>query len=89
MAVKTVAVLGAGTMGHGIAQVSAAAGKQVTLADRTDDLAARGRSRIEGNLARQVEKGRLEAADADATLSRIATSVGVVLYEALRQLHDW
>ena len=77
MSLDRVYVLGAGLMGHGIAQVSAAAGKHVTLADRTDDLAAKGRARIEGNLARQVEKGRLEVADADATLARIATSVGV------------
>jgi 3-hydroxybutyryl-CoA dehydrogenase len=64
-------------MGHGIAQVSAAAGKSVTLADRTEDLAAKGRQRIDGNLARQVEKGRLEQAAADATLDRIAIAVGV------------
>lgn len=63
-------------MGHGIAQVSAAAGKRVTLADRTRELADKGRQRIAGNLARQVEKGRLEQADADAVLSRITTAVG-------------
>jgi 3-hydroxybutyryl-CoA dehydrogenase len=77
MSLDRVYVLGAGLMGHGIAQVSAAAGKAVTLADRTEDLAAKGRARIEGNLARQVEKGRLDQADADATLGRIGTSVGV------------
>jgi 3-hydroxybutyryl-CoA dehydrogenase len=77
MSLDRVYVLGAGLMGHGIAQVSAAAGKQVTLADRTEDLATKGRQRIDGNLARQVEKGRLEQADADATLERIATAVGV------------
>jgi 3-hydroxybutyryl-CoA dehydrogenase len=77
MSLDRVYVLGAGLMGHGIAQVSAAAGKQVTLADRTEDLAAKGRARVEGNLARQVEKGRLQAAEADAIAGRIATSVGV------------
>jgi 3-hydroxybutyryl-CoA dehydrogenase len=77
MSLDRVYVLGAGLMGHGIAQVSAAAGKQVTLADRTEDLAAKGRARVEGNLARQVEKGRLEATQADAITGRIATSVGV------------
>jgi 3-hydroxybutyryl-CoA dehydrogenase len=77
MSLDRVYVLGAGLMGHGIAQVSAAAGKAVTLADRTEDLAAKGRARIGSNLARQVEKGRLDQADADATLGRIATSVGV------------
>jgi 3-hydroxybutyryl-CoA dehydrogenase len=77
MSLDRVYVLGAGLMGHGIAQVSAAAGKSVTLADRTEDLAAKGRQRIDGNLARQVEKGRLEQAAADATLDRIAIAVGV------------
>lgn len=77
MSLDRVYVLGAGLMGHGIAQVSAAAGKTVTLADRTDDLAARGRQRVAANLARQVEKGKLEQAAADAILARVAISVGV------------
>jgi len=77
MSLDRVFVLGAGLMGHGIAQVSAAAGKAVTLADRTEDLAAKGRQRIAGNLARQVEKGKLEQADADAILARVTTGVGV------------
>ncbi|HET6381487.1 MAG TPA: 3-hydroxyacyl-CoA dehydrogenase NAD-binding domain-containing protein [candidate division Zixibacteria bacterium] len=76
MSIDRVYVVGAGLMGHGIAQVSAAAGKRVTLADRTRELADKGRQRIAGNLARQVEKGRLEQADADAVLSRITTAVG-------------
>ncbi|MGH2456318.1 MAG: 3-hydroxyacyl-CoA dehydrogenase family protein [Candidatus Limnocylindria bacterium] len=76
MRIERVYVIGAGLMGHGIAQVSAAAGKQVTLADRTPELAEAGRQRIAGNLARQVEKGKLEQADADATLARIATAAG-------------
>jgi 3-hydroxybutyryl-CoA dehydrogenase len=63
-------------MGHGIAQVSAAAGKRVTLADRTLELAERGRERVAGNLGRQVEKGKLEQAAADETLARIATAEG-------------
>ena len=77
MSVARVYVVGAGLMGHGIAQVSAAAGKAVTLADRSEDLATRGRQRIAANLARQVDKGKLEPAAADATLDRITTAVGV------------
>ena len=77
MALDRVYVVGAGLMGHGIAQVSAAAGKAVTLADRTEELATTGRQRVAANLARQVEKGRLEQADADAILGRIETAVGV------------
>jgi 3-hydroxybutyryl-CoA dehydrogenase len=76
MSTARVYVVGAGLMGHGIAQVSAAAGKQVTLADRTAELAERGRQRVASNLARQVEKGRLEQPAADEILARIATAVG-------------
>ena len=76
MSMQRVFVIGAGLMGHGIAQVSAAAGKQVTLSDRTAELAEKGKGRIAGNLARQVEKGKLEQSAADEILGRIATSVG-------------
>jgi 3-hydroxybutyryl-CoA dehydrogenase len=72
--IQRVFVIGAGLMGHGIAQVSAAAGKQVTLADRTGELAENGKGRIGSNLARQVEKGKLEQADADEILGRISTA---------------
>jgi 3-hydroxybutyryl-CoA dehydrogenase len=76
MSIDRVYVIGAGLMGHGIAQVSAAAGKQVTLADRTAQLAEKGKQRIAGNLARQVEKGKLDAAAADEITARVATAVG-------------
>ena len=76
MSIDRVFVIGAGLMGHGIAQVSAAAGKQVTLSDRTADLAASGRDRVAGNLARQVEKGKLDKAAADGILDRIETAEG-------------
>ena len=69
-------VIGAGLMGHGIAQVSAAAGKQVTLADRSMELAEKGKARIGSNLARQVEKGKLEQAAADEILGRVSTAEG-------------
>jgi len=76
MSIDRVFVIGAGLMGHGIAQVSAAAGKQVTLSDRTAELAKKSRDRIAGNLARQVEKGKLDQAGAEAILGRVATAVG-------------
>jgi len=76
MSIDRVFVIGAGLMGHGIAQVSAAAGKQVTLSDRTAELANKGRDRIAGNLARQVEKGKLDQSAAEAILGRVATAVG-------------
>ena len=77
MSLDRVFVIGAGLMGHGIAQVSAAAGKSVTLSDRTAELADKGRARVGANLARQVEKGRLTQGEADAVLGRISTGVGV------------
>jgi 3-hydroxybutyryl-CoA dehydrogenase len=76
MAMERVFVIGAGLMGHGIAQVAAAAGKRVTLADRDRSLAERGRERVAGNLRRQVEKGRLEQAAADVVVGRITLAVG-------------
>jgi len=76
MSIEKVYVIGAGLMGHGIAQVSATADKQVTLADRSQELADKGRARIAGNLGRQVDKGKLERATADGILGRIATGVG-------------
>jgi 3-hydroxybutyryl-CoA dehydrogenase len=76
MSIERVYVIGAGLMGHGIAQVSAAAGKRVTLADRTSELAEKGAARIGGNLKRQVDKGRLDPATASAIVDRISTAEG-------------
>ena len=76
MSIDRVFVIGAGLMGHGIAQVSAAAGKRVTLSDVTAELADKGRDRIAGNVARQVAKERMSQADADAVMERIGTASG-------------
>jgi 3-hydroxybutyryl-CoA dehydrogenase len=76
MGIERVYVIGAGLMGHGIAQVSAAAGKSVTLADRTGELAEGGLKRIGANLERQVAKGKLEQSVADETLGRITIASG-------------
>jgi 3-hydroxybutyryl-CoA dehydrogenase len=71
MTIERVFVAGAGLMGHGIAQVHAAIGKQVTLYEPELARAEAGRDRIAGNLERSVAKGRLDAAERDATLARI------------------
>jgi 3-hydroxybutyryl-CoA dehydrogenase len=71
MSVDHVFVAGAGLMGHGIAQVHAAIGKRVTLYEPDLGRATAGRDRIAGNLDRAVAKGRLDAADREATLERI------------------
>ncbi|MCA1587338.1 MAG: NAD(P)-binding domain-containing protein [Chloroflexi bacterium] len=74
--IQRVFVIGAGLMGHGIAQVSAAAGKQVTLADRTEELAEKGAARVAANLKRQVDKGTLEPSTASEIIDRISTAEG-------------
>jgi 3-hydroxybutyryl-CoA dehydrogenase len=66
-----VAVIGAGQMGAGIAQVCAAAGFNVLLSDVTEERAAQGKAGIEKQLARLVEKGKLERDAAQALLSKI------------------
>jgi len=76
MSIERIFIIGAGLMGHGIAQVSAAAGKQVTLSDRTAELAEKGKARIRSNLTRQVDKGKLEQPAADELLARITTAEG-------------
>ena len=68
-------VLGAGTMGAGIAQVAAQSGFDVILRDIKQDFVDNGLKGIDKNLSRLVEKGRLEAADKEAAMGRI---VGVV-----------
>ena len=71
MTIERVFVAGAGLMGHGIAQVHAAIGKQVTVYEPDLARAEAGRDRIAGNLERSVAKGRLDAAARDATLERL------------------
>ncbi|MBI2266411.1 MAG: 3-hydroxybutyryl-CoA dehydrogenase [Armatimonadetes bacterium] len=69
--ISRVGVVGAGTMGNGIAQVFAQSGFPVVLQDRTMEMAQGGFSRIEKNLARGVEKGKVTEEEKTATLSRI------------------
>ncbi len=64
-------VAGAGLMGHGIAQVHAAIGRDIALYEPDLARAEAGRERIAGNLERAVVKGRLTADERDETLSRI------------------
>ena len=71
MEIKKVGVLGAGLMGHGIAQVVATAGYDVVLREVDDAKLEKGIGKIEKQLARAVEKGKAEQADADAIRGRI------------------
>jgi 3-hydroxybutyryl-CoA dehydrogenase len=72
--IRTVAVIGAGTMGHGIAQVAAQAGCAVRLADALPGAAARGLERIRGNLDGGVARGKVTAEARDAALARLAAA---------------
>ena len=75
--VKTVAVLGAGTMGHGIAQVAAAAGYGVVLRDVSEELAAKGLRAIEANLSKGVERGKVTAEERERALSNIRATASL------------
>ena len=69
--IKTVGVVGAGLMGHGIAQVTATAGYDVVVREVDDATLAKGLGKIEKQLSRAVDKGRSTREDADAILGRI------------------
>lgn len=75
MEIKTIMVLGAGQMGGGIAQVCAQAGYSVIMRDISDIFVERGMKVIDKNLQRGVEKGRLTAAEKEAVLGRIRTTL--------------
>ncbi len=69
--IEQVGVLGAGLMGHGIAQVAAQSGYDVVLREVDEATLAKGIGKIEKQLARAVEKGKSTQEDADAVRARI------------------
>ncbi len=77
MAIERIAVIGAGTMGHGIAQVAAQAAFDVALEDVSDELVQRGLARIEDNLKKGVERGKVTDEEMRAALSRIRRTTDV------------
>jgi 3-hydroxybutyryl-CoA dehydrogenase len=80
--IRTVAVLGCGLMGSGIAEIVAKAGYQTWVREVNEELATRGRASIEKSLGRAVEKGKLEADARDEILGRIRMTT------ALEELKD-
>jgi 3-hydroxybutyryl-CoA dehydrogenase len=76
-AVETIAVLGAGTMGHGIAQVAALAGYRVVLRDVAREPLARGIAAIERNLDKGIRLGKLTDDERDLALQRIRGAVNL------------
>jgi 3-hydroxybutyryl-CoA dehydrogenase len=77
MSVRRVAVLGAGTMGHGIAHAAIVGGFEVRLFDVAGDALDRGRAAIEAIVRRAVELGKLGRADADAALAKLHPTAGI------------
>ncbi|WP_124974835.1 3-hydroxybutyryl-CoA dehydrogenase [Ligilactobacillus salitolerans] len=74
MEIKKVLVVGAGQMGNGIAQSFAQAGYDVVLNDIKQEFVDRGFAKIKANLARQVEKGRIDQEQEAATLAHLSSS---------------
>jgi 3-hydroxybutyryl-CoA dehydrogenase len=71
--IHTIGVVGAGTMGHGIAQVAAQSGYEVVLVDAVPEALERGRTQIAKGYERLVGKGKLAAEDRDQALARLST----------------
>jgi len=69
--VRHVGVVGCGLMGSGIVEVVARSGADVTYVEGDEDLVVRGRASIERSVARAVERGKLDAADAETLLGRV------------------
>jgi 3-hydroxybutyryl-CoA dehydrogenase len=74
MSIARVGVVGSGIMGSGIAEVAAKTGHEVVLRSRKQETADDMVNRLEKSLARAVDKGRMEAADRDATLARVTAT---------------
>src|SRR5206468_11370705 len=72
--IETIGIVGAGTMGNGIAQVCAAAGLPVVMTDISDAALTRGMSVVSSSLERLVNKQKMTDADRQAALARITTS---------------
>ncbi|MGQ0761536.1 MAG: 3-hydroxybutyryl-CoA dehydrogenase [Acidobacteriota bacterium] len=92
MMAKIFGVVGAGTMGNGIAQVAARAGFDVVMRDVSEEFLARGMKAVDKSLQRDVDKERLSAEEKGAVLGRIKTSTeldalsdGFIVVEAVTE----
>ena len=93
--VRTVGVIGCGLMGSGIAEVVARAGQDAVVLETSDELAERGRQRIETSTLRAVERNRLDAEERAAVLGRISLTTDIqdladvdLVIEAATEDHD-
>ena len=82
MKITTIAVLGAGTMGHGIAHAAISGGYRTRLYDVSDAAVAKGCASVESILRKGVELGKITASDAESTLQRLCATSS--LAEALQ-----
>jgi 3-hydroxybutyryl-CoA dehydrogenase len=80
MAIERIGVVGAGTMGHGIAQVAAQSGYDVVLVDAAPDALERGMAQVAKGLARLVDKGKLAAPDRDRALARLRPAADLAAF---------
>lgn len=78
MKIEKIAVIGAGIMGSGVAQVSAAAGYQVIIQDISEAMLQKAKTGIEASLMKLVSKGKLSGEKADATLANITYTTDLV-----------
>ncbi len=76
MSIQTVGIIGAGTMGHGIAQACAVSGLNVVMIDVAEAALAKGVANVAGSLDRLIKKDKLTVAQKDAALALITTSTG-------------
>ena len=77
MTIRKVGVLGAGLMGSGIAEVAAKSGYETVVREVSDELGRKGLSRIEGSLAKAVEKKKLAPEERDAARGRLSTTTNL------------
>ncbi|WP_069807647.1 3-hydroxyacyl-CoA dehydrogenase/enoyl-CoA hydratase family protein [Vulcanisaeta thermophila] len=82
LGIRKVAVIGSGTMGHGIAEVSAMAGYDVVMVDVSQEILNKALERIRWSLGKFVERGRLSKDDVERIMGRIRTSLSIA--EAVR-----
>ena len=77
MQIRQIAVLGAGTMGHGIAYAAIAGGYQTRMFDVSDAAVSKGATAIDGIVKKGVELGKVTPADADAMLARLMATTNI------------
>jgi 3-hydroxybutyryl-CoA dehydrogenase len=95
MSITTIGIIGAGTMGNGIAQACATSGIHVVMVDISDAAVAKGIATVTGSLERLLKKEKITAADRDAALARIKGStsyedlkIAQLVIEAATENHD-